>query len=125
MNIRSLSILILSTFASLFALAPEMTVEKTAVSELPSLLAIYKDLHSHPELSWHEEKTSAFVAKELRATGCEVTENFGKYDNPNLKSYGVMGIMKNGTGPTGLVRTDMDALPGPGENGLPNGSNVG
>jgi amidohydrolase len=101
-----------------------MTVEKTAVSELPSLLATYKDLHSHPELSWHEEKTSAFVAKELRATGCEVTENFGKYDNPNLKSYGVIGIMKNGTGPTVLVRTDMDALPVHEETGLPYASNV-
>jgi amidohydrolase len=123
MNIRSLSILILSIFASRFALAQEMTVEKTAVSELPSLLAIYKDLHSHPELSWHEEKTSAFVAKELRATGCEVTENFGKYDNPNLKSYGVIGIMKNGTGPTVLVRTDMDALPVHEETGLPYASN--
>jgi len=119
-----LSILILSIFASRFALAQEMTVEKTAVSELPSLLAIYKDLHSHPELSWHEEKTSAFVAKELRATGCEVTENFGKYDNPNLKSYGVIGIMKNGTGPTVLVRTDMDALPVHEETGLPYASNV-
>ena len=124
MNIRSLSILILSIVASRFALAQEMTVEKTAVSELPSLLAIYKDLHSHPELSWHEEKTSAFVAKELRATGCEVTANFGKYDNPNLKSYGVIGIMKNGTGPTVLVRTDMDALPVHEETGLPYASNV-
>jgi len=124
MNIRSLSILILSIFASRFALAQEMTVEKTAVSELPSLLAIYKDLHSHPELSWHEERTSAFVAKELRATGCEVTENFGKYDNPNLKSYGVIGIMKNGTGPTVLVRTDMDALPVHEETALPYASNV-
>src|SRR5713226_4901311 len=124
MNIRSFSILILSIFASRFALAQEMTVEKTAVSELPSLLAIYKDLHSHPELSWHEEKTSAFVAKELRATGCEVTANFGKYDNPNLKSYGVIGIMKNGTGPTVLVRTDMDALPVHEETGLPYASNV-
>src|SRR5436309_9023720 len=124
MNIRSLSILILSIFASGFALAQEMTVEKTAVSELPSLLAIYKDLHSHPELSWHEEKTSAFVAKELRATGCEVTENFGKYDNPDLKSYGVIGIMKNGTGPTVLVRTDMDALAVQDETGLPYASNV-
>jgi hippurate hydrolase len=124
MNIRSLSILILSIFASRFALAQEMTVEKTAVSELPSLLAIYKDLHSHPELSWHEEKTSAFVAKELRATGCEVAENFGKYDNPNLKSYGVIGIMKNGTGLTVLVRTDMDALPVHEETGLPYASNV-
>src|SRR6184192_402348 len=124
MNIRSLSILILSIFASRFALAQEMTVEKTAVSELPSLLAIYKDIHCHPELSTREEKTSALVAKELRATGCEVTENFGKYDNSNLKCFGVIGIMKNGTGPTVLVRTDMDALPVEEDTGLPYASKV-
>jgi len=113
-----------SILISNFGLAQEMTVEKTAVSELPSLLAIYKDIHSHPELSTREEKTSALVAKELRATGCEVTENFGKYDNPNLKCYGVIGIMKNGTGPTVLVRTDMDALPVEEDTGLPYASKV-
>jgi hippurate hydrolase len=113
-----------SIVTSNFALAQEMTVEKIAVSELPSLLAIYKDIHSHPELSTREEKTSALVAKELRATGCEVTENFGKYDNPNLKCYGVVGIMKNGTGPTVLVRTDMDALPVEEDTGLPYASKV-
>ncbi|HUE62613.1 MAG TPA: amidohydrolase [Chthoniobacterales bacterium] len=113
-----------SILTSNFALAQEMTVEKTAVSELPSLLAIYKDIHSHPELSTREEKTSALVAKELRATGCEVTENFGEYDNPNLKCYGVVGIMKNGTGPTVLVRTDMDALPVEEDTGLPYASKV-
>src|SRR5436190_7456096 len=113
-----------SILTSNFALAQEMTVEKTAVSELPSLLAIYKDIHSHPELSTREEKTSALVAKELRAVGCEVTENFGKYDNPNLKCYGVVGIMKNGTGPTVLVRTDLDALPVEEDTGLPYASKV-
>jgi hippurate hydrolase len=102
----------------------EQPVEKIAQGELPSLLAIYKDIHSHPELSTREEKTSALVAKELRATGCEVTENFGKYDNPNLKCYGVIGIMKNGTGPTVLVRTDMDALPVEEDTGLPYASKV-
>src|SRR5438874_1419260 len=113
-----------SILTSNFALAQEMTVEKTAVSELPSLLAIYKDIHIHPELSTREEKTSALVAKELRATGCEVTENFGKYDNSNLKCFGVIGIMKNGTGPTVLVRTDMDALPVEEDTGLPYASKV-
>src|SRR5712671_3731414 len=113
-----------SIVTSNFALAQEMTVEKTAVSELPSLLAIYKDIHSHPELSTREEKTSALVAKELRAVGCDVTENFGKYDNPNLKCYGVVGIMKNGTGPTVMVRTDLDALPVEEDTGLPYASKV-
>src|SRR6266849_6809070 len=124
MKICSLSILPVSILAAVSALAQQSPVEKIAESELPSLLAIYKDVHSHPELSWHEEKTSALVAKELRAAGCEVTENFGKYDNPNLKCYGVVGIMKNGTGPTVMVRTDMDALPVEEDTGLPYASKV-
>jgi len=119
MKIYSLSILF-----AVSALAQPTSVEKIAEGELPSLLAIYKDVHSHPELSWHEEKTSALVAKELRAAGCDVTENFGKYDKPGLKSYGVVGIMKNGEGPTVLVRTDMDALPVDEDTGLPYASKV-
>src|SRR2546421_7278734 len=124
MAIRSLSILAVSIFVSRFAFAQETSIEKAAISELPSLLSIYKDIHSHPELSGHEEKTSALVAKELRAAGCEVTENFGKYENANLKCYGVVGIMKNGAGPTVLVRTDMDALPVEEDTGLPYASKV-
>ena len=135
MKIFALSILSLACRAIAFGVggsilaagsifAQEQPVEKIAQGELPSLLAIYKDIHSHPELSTREEKTSALVAKELRATGCEVTENFGKYDNPNLKCYGVIGIMKNGTGPTVLVRTDMDALPVEEDTGLPFASKV-
>src|SRR6266545_6222973 len=122
MKIRSLSILLI--LAAPFAFAQETSVEKAAVSELPSLLSIYKDIHAHPELSTREEKTSALIAKELRAVGCEVTENFGRYDNPNLKCYGVIGIMKNGGGPTVLVRTDMDALPVEEDTGLPYASKV-
>ena len=135
MKIFALSILSLACRAIAFGVggsilaagsifAQEQPVEKIAQGELPSLLAIYKDIHSHPELSTREEKTSALVAKELRATGCEVTESFGKYDNPNLKCYGVIGIMKNGPGPTVLVRTDMDALPVEEDTGLPFASKV-
>jgi amidohydrolase len=124
MKIRFLSTVSLLVLSSRFALAQETAVEKAAMSELPSLLAIYKDIHSHPELSGHEERTAAMVAKELRAVGCEVTENFGKYEQPNLKCYGVIGIMKNGAGPTVLVRTDMDALPVEEDTGLPYASKV-
>jgi amidohydrolase len=99
-------------------------IENIAESELPSLLAVYKDIHSHPELSAHEERTSAIIAKELRAAGCEVTDHFGKYDKPNLKGYGVIGLMKNGDGPKVLVRTDMDALPVEEQTGLPYASKV-
>ena len=124
MKTCSLSIALTLAVPMGFAFAQESSVEKAAVSELPSLLAIYKDVHSHPELSGHEERTAALVAKELRAAGCEVTENVGKYDNPNLKCYGVVGVMKNGGGPTVLVRTDMDALPVHEETGLPYASTV-
>src|SRR4051812_48029062 len=54
----------------------EPAIDQLAEGELPSLLAMYKDLHAHPELSTREEQTSALVAKELRAAGCEVTDHF-------------------------------------------------
>jgi amidohydrolase len=102
----------------------QQTPQSLADAELPSLLGIYKDLHSHPELSGHEERTAALVAKELRAAGCQVTEHVGKYENSKLKAYGVVGVMKNGDGPTVLVRTDTDALPVEEETGLPYASKV-
>src|SRR4029450_11598554 len=101
---------------SLFA---QQTPQSLADAELPSLLAIYKDIHSHPELSGHEERTAALIAKELRAAGCQVTDHIGKYENPKLRGYGVVGVMKNGDGPTVLVRTAMDALPVEEDTGLP------
>ncbi|MDQ6655400.1 MAG: amidohydrolase [Verrucomicrobiota bacterium] len=102
----------LSTFA-------QQTPQQIADAELPSLLTIYKDLHAHPELSTHEEKSSAFVAKELKAAGYEVTDHVGKYDKADQTGYGVVGVLKNGDGPVVLVRTDMDALPVTEETGLP------
>jgi amidohydrolase len=123
MKIRSLLILLLSMSIAPVILA-QQTPQSLADAELPSLLAIYKDIHSHPELSTQEQRTAALVAKELRTVGCEVTEHFGKYDNPNLKCYGVIGIMRNGDGPKVLVRTDMDALPVGEETGLPYASKV-
>jgi hippurate hydrolase len=87
--------------------------------DIDSLVASYKMLHAAPELSHHEEKTSAFLAKELKAIGYEVTDHVGKYDNAGLKGYGVVAILKNGVGPTVLVRADMDALPVEEKTGLP------
>jgi hippurate hydrolase len=123
MKIRSLLILLLSMWIAPFILA-QQTPQSLADAELPSLLGIYKDVHSHPELSAQEERTAALVAKELRAAGCEVTEHVGKFENSKLKGYGVVGVMKNGDGPTVLVRTDMDALPVEEETGLPYASKV-
>jgi hippurate hydrolase len=115
-----LSIVILCSTVADAQLTPQSIID----GELPSLLTIYKDLHSNPELSGHEERTAAIVAKELRAAGCQVTEHVGKYENSKLKACGVVGVMKNGDGPTVLVRTDMDALPVQEETGLPYASKV-
>ena len=105
-------------------LSAQQTPQSLADAELPSLLTIYKDIHTHPELSGYEERTAALVAKELRAAGCQVTEHVGKYESSKLKGYGVVGVMKNGDGPTVLVRTDMDALPVEEDTGLPYASKV-
>ncbi len=116
-----ISILLIGATAKLPA---QQTPQSLANAELPSLLTIYKDIHSHPELSTQEQRTAAIVAKELRAAGCQVTEDFGKYDDAKSKSYGVIGVMKNGDGPKVLVRTDMDALPVEEQTGLPYASKV-
>src|SRR5256886_3956772 len=87
-------------------LLAQQTPQALADAELPSLLAIYKDLHTHPELSTHEERSAAIVAKELKAAGCEVTERVGQYDKPGLTCFGVIGVMKNGDGPVVAIRTD-------------------
>src|SRR2546423_5130768 len=117
MKFRSLAIFLWTILPALaFA---QQTPQSLADAELPSLLTIYKDIHTHPELSGYEERTAALVAKELRTAGCQVTEHVGKYENSKLKGYGVVGVMKNGDGPTVLVRTDMDALPVEEDTGLP------
>jgi amidohydrolase len=123
MKIRSFPIFLMTILPAL-SLFGQPTPQSLADAELPSLLGIYKDIHSHPELSAHEERTAALVAKELRAAGCQVTEHLGKYEKSDLKGYGVVGVMKNGDGPTVLVRTDMDALPVEEETGLPYASKV-
>ncbi|MGO8815650.1 MAG: amidohydrolase [Terriglobia bacterium] len=93
--------------------------------EMPSLLSTYKSLHAAPELSHHEEKTSLFVATQLRSLGYMVTERVGKYtEHPDWVSYGVIGVLKNGAGPTLYVRTELDALPVEEMTGLPYASKV-
>lgn len=77
----------------------------------PELEAFYRELHQAPELSLHEEKTSAKLAARLRAEGLETTERVG--------GWGIVGVLKNGPGPTVLARTDMDALPVEEKTGLP------
>ena len=64
------------------------------------------------------------MAKELKAAGCDVTERVGKYDQPGAICFGIVGVMKNGAGPTVMVRSDLDALPVHEETGLPYASTV-
>lgn len=86
-------------------------VSALVARESATLEALYQNWHRHPELSFHEERTSAGVASELERAGFEVTTNFG--------GYGVVGVLRNGPGPTLLVRSDLDALPVKEQTGLP------
>jgi amidohydrolase len=92
-------------------------------NQLPNLLDIYKGLHTNPELSHQEARTSALLAGELRKAGFTVTERVGKYPD-GTQAYGVVAILENGPGPRLLIRTDMDALPIVEETGLPYASHV-
>jgi hippurate hydrolase len=109
---------------ALFAIpALAQTPSELAKQQAPELLTIYKQLHQAPELSHHEEKTSAFLAEELRKLGYEVTDHVGKYSDGS-RAYGVVAILKNGEGPRLLIRSDMDALPVEEKTGLPYASHV-
>jgi amidohydrolase len=78
---------------------------------IPNLEALYKDVHAHPELSMQETRTAALAADHLRKVGFEVTTGLGK--------TGVVGLLRNGVGPTVMLRADMDALPVEEATGLP------
>jgi amidohydrolase len=112
-----------ATVAGLTSTAIAQEVPALVDKQLPSLLATYKGIHTAPELSHHEEQTSALFAEELRKAGYTVTERVGKYPDGS-QAYGVVGILKNGAGPTLLVRTDLDALPVTEDTGLQYASKV-
>jgi hippurate hydrolase len=86
-------------------------IQKSIEADYPKLDALYKDIHAHPELAFHEVNTAARLAAEMRALGFEVTEKVGK--------TGLVAIYKNGDGPTIMVRTELDALPMEEKTGLP------
>jgi amidohydrolase len=92
-------------------------------AQVPGLVQTYKGLHAHPELSHHEEHTSALLAMELRKAGFSATERVGKYPD-GTQAYGLVAILQNGPGPKLLIRADMDALPIIEETGLAYASTV-
>ena len=93
-------VLVLSALPA-FGQAKELSAEAARIAD--EFESLYKQLHAQPELSNQEEKTAKFLAEELQKIGFEVTQKVG--------GHGVVGVLKNGAGPTLLVRTDMDALP--------------
>src|ERR1051325_2884293 len=89
--------------------------------DIASWLTTYRNLHMAPELSHREEKTSAFVAGELRKLGFTVTEHIGKYQNEQWSGYGVVAVLKHGPGPTILVATPARPAAGGAEEGSASG----
>jgi amidohydrolase len=92
-------------------IAAQTELNEKVDSNIADWIGTYKHLHANPELSTQEKETSAFIASSLRKLGFDVTDHFGKYEDPNLIPYGVVAVLKNGPGPTVYVRTELDALP--------------
>jgi len=90
---------------------PRTAVTNLVDKEFPGLLELYKHFHANPELSFQEEKSAARLAGELSRAGYVVTAKVG--------GHGVVAVLKNGDGPTLLIRGDMDALPVKEQTGLP------
>lgn len=117
--------LIACVLAGALPLAAQSSADlKSSVqAQLPALDETYLHLHRNPEISHHEENTSAYLAAELRKLGYTVTERVGKYEDGH-QAYGIVAILENGAGPRLLIRTDMDALPLVEKTGLPYASTM-
>ncbi|MDQ8000135.1 MAG: amidohydrolase [Bordetella sp.] len=113
--LRSLTLAALAACAASSVLAqsavPSARIVPLVDGMYPQLESIYKDIHANPELGFQETRTAAKLAAELRALGFEVTEGVGR--------TGVVALYRNGTGPTVMVRTELDALPMEEKTGLP------
>jgi amidohydrolase len=110
---------ILWTSAAALALAmpaAAQTLGSEVEKQMPSLMAIYKDLHANPELSFMEVRSAGILAAEARKLGFKVTEKVG--------GTGVVAVMENGPGPVVMVRADMDGLPVTEQTGLAGASKI-
>jgi len=96
--------------------AARARVEQVLSRDLSRLDALYMDIHRHPELAFQEKATAAKLAREMKAAGFTVSEGVG--------GTGVVAVLKNGAGPTVLVRTELDALPMAERTGLPYASSA-
>ena len=98
------------------SLPSQANLEQQVAETMPKLESLYRHLHQNPELSYQEKETAKKLAQEMRQLGYQVTENVG--------GYGVVGLLKNGPGPTVMIRADTDALPIVEETGKPYASKV-
>jgi amidohydrolase len=108
-----IAVVILAAHASLVAQRSLSADVDAAYSDIE---ALYKDLHRNPELAFQETQTTAKLAARLKTLGFEVTTGVGK--------TGIVAIMKNGAGPTVMLRTELDALPVAEKTGLPFASSL-
>ena len=104
------SVLCASAFAGIAIAQQPPPLFQSVDAQLPGLIETYKDFHRNPELSHHEEHTSAKLAADLRQLGYAVTEHVGQYQDGS-QAWGIVAVLENGPGPRLLMRTDMDALP--------------
>ena len=112
-----IALVVFVSYSPVRAADPSRFPSKAQVEAIyPQMEALYLDLHRNPELSSHEEKTAAKIADQLRKVGYEVTTGFG--------GTGVVGVLKNGSGPTVMIRAELDALPVEEKTGLPYASQV-
>jgi amidohydrolase len=117
MNLKPLVLVPLFLSTLVLAADPWRAPSQQQIDALyPQMRALYEDLHRNPELSLHEEKTAARIADELRKLGYEVTTGVG--------GTGVVGVLKNGPGPTVMIRAELDALPVLEKTELPYASHV-
>jgi amidohydrolase len=122
-RLRLLSALLPLCLFAVTAPAQQPDLKASVEAQLPSLVETYKDLHRNPELSHHEEHTSAKLAAGLRQLGYTVTEHVGVYQDGS-RAWGIVAVLENGPGPRLLIRTDMDALPVEERTGLDYASHV-
>lgn len=108
--------LVLFVFLLTSAFAQTLTNSEEIDAVYPAVRELYIDFHEHPELSSHETRTAAELADRLHALGYEVTEHVG--------GTGIVAILKNGNGPTVMLRTELDGLPVEEKTGLPYASKV-
>ena len=130
------SLMALSLGIATCAPAKDTTLSQAVSADYDYVLDLYRHFHANPELSYQEKDSAARMAKEWRELGFTVTERIGdKWIKEKMKNffgsvpegvggYGLIGVMKNGDGPTLMLRADMDALPLEEKTGLPYASKV-